>query len=85
MTKVYKYTGNKPPLHRYCDSCIDAVYDDGGGAFGLTDADVAAILREGWLLVDHLCDRIESGGDVYCKCTAHSGGGFAGFDGGLFD
>ena len=60
----------------YCDSCLDAAYDAIGYDEDKPDAQeefLDMVSGEG-LLVDHLCDRIESDGDIPCKCGDHKGG-----------
>ena len=47
-----------------CDSCCDSAYDDG------VEADLqSTVMREfGGEMSDHLCDEVESNGDIKCGC-----------------
>ena len=50
----------------YCESCLEAAREEGGE--GIEDT----VLGEfGADIMDHLCDAIETEGDVTCACTAH--------------
>jgi len=48
-----------------CDSCYDAAYDE-----GMPDGEEFEILSAiGGEISDHLCDEIESDGDIECRCS----------------
>ena len=50
-----------------CDTCTDAALDE-----GVPDDEVSLVMRElGGDLADHLCDQIESDGDIRCSCGCH--------------
>ena len=54
-----------------CDSCIDAGYDELplGDAGRTTTRRMSVIMRDmGDMVGDHLCDQIESDGDIRCNC-----------------
>ena len=51
-----------------CDSCLDAAYDE--GVKGDLQDEVMRELGGEW--VDHLCDQIESGGEIKCSCGCRS-------------
>tara|TARA_R100001086_G_scaffold244986_1_gene175354 strand:+ start:348 stop:512 length:165 start_codon:yes stop_codon:yes gene_type:complete len=52
-------------MNTYCGSCVLAVEEEGGSAEYLTELSGMA------LLPDHLCDRVESNGDIDCDCRDH--------------
>ena len=52
-------------MNTYCDSCIDA------GESEAFDIDSSLILSMSELLPDHLCDAIETGGEIECDCNSH--------------
>ncbi len=47
-----------------CESCLEAVMDEGA------DEDIAAECLDlmGEDIADHLCDEIETDGEVVCRC-----------------
>ncbi|KKL11465.1 hypothetical protein LCGC14_2545510, partial [marine sediment metagenome] len=51
-----------------CESCLEAVIDDGA------DEDIAEECLElmGEDIADHLCDEVETGGEVQCGCPCKS-------------
>jgi hypothetical protein len=52
---------------RICDSCIMALEDEG---FGELEEDVGLLLTTlGADIADHLCDAIESDGEIECRCA----------------
>ena len=53
-------------MNTYCDSCIDAAGES--EAFGI---DSSLILSMSELLPDHLCDSIETSGEIKCACNSH--------------
>ena len=54
-------------MNTYCDSCIDAAAEE--EAFGIDGSMILASMSE--LLTDHLCDAIETDGEVKCSCKSH--------------
>jgi len=64
-------------MSKYCDSCLTVAYD----AVGYDDDDpegselnqekYLAELSGMALLEDHQCDRIETDGEISCKCGDH--------------
>jgi hypothetical protein len=60
----------------YCDSCLDAAYDVVGYDEDVPNAqeEFLDMVSGESLLVDHLCDRIESDGEIPCKCRDHRRG-----------
>ena len=60
----------------YCDSCLDAAYDVVGYDEDVPNAqeEFLDMVSGESLLVDHLCDRIESDGGIPCKCRDHRRG-----------
>ena len=62
----------KPQItHTYCDSCLTEAYD----IVGTSLYKQHEILNDApWLLQDHLCDRIETDGELECECKNHKGG-----------
>lgn len=49
-----------------CDSCLDCAYDEGAHNGELQ----AALCRTvGEILPDHLCDEIETDGEIRCACS----------------
>ena len=52
-------------MNTYCDSCIAA------GESEAFDIDSSLILSMSELLPDHLCDAIETGGEIECDCNSH--------------
>ena len=51
-----------------CDSCTMAAEDDGVARGLISDAVMIALGAD---MADHLCDEIESGGDIRCSCACH--------------
>ena len=51
-----------------CDSCTMAAEEDGVPDL-VSDAVMIALGAD---MADHLCDEIESGGDIRCSCACHS-------------
>ena len=50
-----------------CDTCIMAAEEEGVPA-----EEASMVMRElGSELADHLCDQIESDGDIQCVCSCH--------------
>ena len=54
-------------MNTYCDSCIDAAAEE--EAFGIDGSLILASMSE--LLPDHLCDAIETDGEIKCACNSH--------------
>ena len=55
----------------YCESCLDAAYDE--GAEDVDDAEL--LLAElGADIADHLCDNVEVGLEAECKCPCKTAG-----------
>jgi hypothetical protein len=55
---------------RICDSCSTAAYDAGCGNMRVTTQFL--IMQEiGGELADHLCDEIETDGEIKCNCGCH--------------
>ena len=56
-----------------CESCIDAGYEDGMPTDAIADGEVSTMLRQmGDMISDHLCDMVETEGDIQCRCACHS-------------
>ena len=53
-------------MNTYCDSCIDAGESE---AFGIDGSLILSTMSE--LLPDHLCDAIETDGEIECDCNSH--------------
>jgi len=51
-----------------CESCIEALEDEGVPE----GAEAAMAIEMGADVADHLCDEIESAGDIRCACACHS-------------
>ena len=50
-----------------CDSCIMAAEEE-----GVPEGAEEMMMREmGGEIADHLCDQIESDGDIQCACSCH--------------
>ena len=60
------------PREPVCESCLDAADEtefSGATAFMLDEDEKILIMREfGNEVADHLCDEIESDGDIRCGC-----------------
>lgn len=57
----------------FCESCINAAFDEVGGTYPTDAIMVLASMAD--LLPDHLCDHGETMGDsdpIPCDCAAHS-------------
>ncbi len=53
---------------RPCDSCYDAASEEGTG-YGLDSDDLQELMGVfGDELADHLCDEIETEGEIRCGC-----------------
>jgi hypothetical protein len=53
--------------HLICDSCFMEAEDEGA-----PEGEEAMLMCEmGGELADHLCDEIESDGDIQCACSCH--------------
>ena len=53
-----------------CDSCLNAADDE--SIYPLEDDEYATVLREfGGEIADHLCDEIETDGEIRCGCGCH--------------
>ena len=73
---------------RVCDSCLDTGYEESNelthGVLALFNADIEGDIEPekgeiaqlmidiGGHMVDHLCDQIESGGEIRCNCGCRS-------------
>jgi len=54
-----------------CDSCMDVGSEEAGN-WGLNEDDIAEVLSElGGDIADHLCDEIETDGEIRCGCGCH--------------
>ena len=53
-------------MPRVCDSCLDAAYD-----MGLEDREsqVTIMVEMGADVEDHLCDEVETDGEIRCGCA----------------
>lgn len=51
-----------------CESCLEAATDEGAGGF-----EAGALSLMGEDIADHLCDEIETYGEVVCGCPCKSG------------
>jgi hypothetical protein len=50
-----------------CESCIMAAEDE-----GVPEGEEESTMRNmGYMVGDHLCDQIESDGDIQCRCSCH--------------
>jgi len=60
----------------YCDSCLTVAYDAIGYDEDEPDAQEEFLdMHSGMgMLDDHLCDRIETNGEIPCKCGDHKRG-----------
>ena len=58
-------------MSHVCDSCLDAAYDEAGSLFDDEDGTPAEeiCLTLGADIADHLCDEIETQGEVRCDCA----------------
>jgi len=54
----------------YCDSCLIIAYDNVGEDGAEQDEFLAAMSGMA-MLEDHLCDRIETDGEMACDCRDH--------------
>ena len=55
-----------------CDSCLDAGDDEFGLNTDLFYDELDIVLREfGGELADHLCDELETDGEIRCGCGCH--------------
>jgi hypothetical protein len=54
----------------YCDSCLIIAYDN-VGADGVEQDKFLAAMSGLAMLEDHLCDRIETDGEISCLCRDH--------------
>jgi hypothetical protein len=50
-----------------CDSCIEALEEEGAPE----GAEAQMAVEMGADIADHLCDEIESDGDIRCTCACH--------------
>ena len=55
---------------KYCDSCLTVAYDEVGHDSGEQDQFLDAFSGMA-MLDDHACDRIETDGEISCKCSDH--------------
>ena len=46
-----------------CDSCYMAGQEEGAGDDG---DDIMSQI--GWMMPDHLCDQVETDGEIQCRC-----------------
>ena len=53
-------------MNTYCDSCIDAAEEE---AFGIDGSLILSSMSE--CLHDHICDSIETSGEIKCACRSH--------------
>ena len=51
-----------------CESCIEAATEEGAGGF-----EEEALMLMGDDIADHLCDEIETDGEVRCSCPCKPG------------
>ena len=52
----------------YCDECMTEAYDE----VGENPEDQKQFLDAcSYMMADHLCDRIETNGEIKCACEAH--------------
>ena len=51
-----------------CDSCTNAAHDEGAGAIA-----ELLMLELGADMADHLCDEVETGGQIVCGCACRNG------------
>ena len=58
-----KHDKPKEEKMSYCDSCVDAAIEDGAEGF---EEEALAIMGEE--IADHLCDEIETDGEIRCAC-----------------
>ena len=63
-------------MAKYCDSCLTVAYDVVG--YDDDEPDNQEIFLDKvsgmGMLEDHQCDRIETDGEISCKCKDHRGG-----------
>ncbi len=62
-------------MPKFCDSCLDAAYDDSVGILGdAADGPTLSLLlfEFGEDIPDHICERIETSGEIACDCPAHA-------------
>ena len=50
-----------------CDSCLDAAEDEGWMGIGGDMDDLLLGMCED--MADHLCDMVETNGEIQCKCA----------------
>tara|TARA_Y100000310_G_scaffold35891_1_gene33859 strand:+ start:206 stop:379 length:174 start_codon:yes stop_codon:yes gene_type:complete len=55
---------------KYCDSCLIIAYDNVGADGAEQDAFLDALSGMA-MLEDHICDRIETDGEITCNCKDH--------------
>ena len=53
-------------MSKFCDSCLDAAMDE-----GVPEGEENILFDMGADIADHLCDQIESDGDIVCRCACH--------------
>ena len=60
--------------NKYCDSCLTVAYDAVGYDDDESDNQEQFLDKVSGmaLLEDHQCDRIETDGEIPCKCRDHS-------------
>ena len=51
-----------------CDYCVEAVEDDAMGADFTEDEIQQIATTMGYMMPDHLCDSVESDGEIKCSC-----------------
>jgi hypothetical protein len=56
--------------NKYCDSCLTIAYDNVGEDGEYQDEFLATFSGMS-MMEDHLCDRIETDGEIPCKCRDH--------------
>jgi len=55
---------------RYCDSCLTIAYDVVGEDGAEQDKFLSDMSGMG-MIEDHLCDRVETDGEITCNCEDH--------------
>lgn len=60
---------NAMPKSRYCDSCLESVSEEFGSDDMVSVSTLISIM--GADLPDHLCDRVETSGEIDCSCPGH--------------
>jgi hypothetical protein len=64
-------TTTTAPKDSVCDSCMDSSTEEMDIPL-LTTEDIEEILSElGGVIGDHLCDELESDGEIRCGCGCH--------------